>query len=300
MKIKSVGLIVANHRSKAVTLAAQAADWLAARQVPVLLRAEIARRLHRENLGATDAELAKRCELLVSLGGDGTFLAAARLAAPRGRLLLGAHLGGFGYLAQVPQAQFFLALEAALAGRFRVQERIMLTADVYTGADAPARWSDFALNEVVISKGAVSRLIPLRTRVGGYELSSFSADGIIIATPTGSTAYSLSAGGPVVDPTIRSIIMTPICAHTLSARPLVVPADQEIEVQVCPAQPGHAMRLTLDGQMSTELEVGDRVCIHQAPFSAKLVSFDDDDEIGMGWNFYDKLRTKLGWGERRR
>jgi NAD+ kinase len=298
MKIKSVGLIVASHRRPAMALVKEAVSWLKARKVKVLLTEFAARELNLEALGAEAGRLAAECDLFISLGGDGAFLTAARLAAPVGKPALGVHLGGFGFLAEVPEAKFFPALQEVLKGGFYLQERMMLSAEVTSGEDRAAKWEGIALNEVVIANSGISRVISLRTDVGGRYLSGFSADGLIISTPTGSTAYSLAAGGPVVDPQIRAIILTPISAHTLSARPLVVPADKEVEAHIGPTRRDQAVRITADGQTGTLLEAGDYVRVRQAPFPARLVCFDKEKDLGAG-EFYEKLRSKLGWGRRR-
>ncbi|NIM04226.1 MAG: NAD(+) kinase, partial [Armatimonadetes bacterium] len=226
MKIETVGMIVASHRRQALSLAAEAANWLKERSVKVLLTKSVARELDLEELGAEEERLSAECDLFISLGGDGAFLTAARLAAPMGKPSMGVHLGGFGFLAEVPEAKFYAALQEVLEGRFHIQERMMLSTEVSPSGEnhRASKWKGMALNEVVIANSGLSRVISLRTNVGGHYLSGFSADGLIISTPTGSTAYSLAAGGPVVDPQIRAIILTPISAHTLSARPLVVPA----------------------------------------------------------------------------
>ena len=302
MKIKAIGLVVALHRAPAVRLAAEAADWLQKRRVRVLLSPAAAEKTGRPALARPDAAIAAESDLLISLGGDGTFLAAAQLAAPAGKPLLGVHLGGFGFLAEVPQAQFFPALEATLAGRFHLQERMMLAVEVVSsrGDEELKKWQGTALNEVVIANSGLSRVISLRTQVGKHYLSGFPADGLIISTPTGSTAYSLAAGGPVVDPEMRAIILTPISAHTLSARPLVAPAEKEVETQIGPTRPGQEVRLTTDGRIGCALAADDIVRVREAPIRAKLVSFaGTNDDFGAG-GFYDKLRTKLGWGHRRR
>jgi NAD+ kinase len=296
----TIGLIVASHRPQAAALGKEAAEWLTTRHIKVRINEDMAQRLGKAELAA-DTEALGQCDLLVSLGGDGTFLAAARIAAPRQKLLVGVHLGEFGYLAEIPHARFYPALEAILREQYHVENRMMLAVEVFSAGSTEARWQDFALNEVLVSKGAIARLIPLRTKVGGHYLSGFSADGLIVATPTGSTAYSLSAGGPVVDPSIHTIILTPICAHTLSARPLVVPAEEEIEVEAVPSHSPYDVRLTVDGQKNLELTHSDRVVIHQAPFSAQLICFSGETQRALGGDgFYEKLRSKLGWGDRKR
>ncbi len=301
MKIETVGMIVASHRRQALSLAAEAANWLKERSVKVLLTKSVARELDLEELGAEEERLSAECDLFISLGGDGAFLTAARLAAPMGKPSMGVHLGGFGFLAEVPEAKFYAALQEVLEGRFHIQERMMLSTEVSPSGEnhRASKWKGMALNEVVIANSGLSRVISLRTNVGGHYLSGFSADGLIISTPTGSTAYSLAAGGPVVDPQIRAIILTPISAHTLSARPLVVPADKEVEVHIGPTRRDQAVRVTADGQTGTLLEAGDCMRVSQAPISAKLVCFERGQKaLGTG-EFYEKLRTRLGWGRRR-
>ena len=299
MKINTVGLMVASHRPEAVALAKEAAALLRERQIKVLLPPEIAQILELPELAAPQDQYVADSDLFISLGGDGALLNVARLAAPVDKPVLGVHLGGFGFLAEVPQSQFYPALEAVLAGRFHLQERMMLTVEVAPGEKAQSRWQGIALNEVVIANSGPSRVISLRTQVGGQYLSGFAADGLIISSPTGSTAYSLAAGGPVVDPEMRAIILTPVSAHTLSARPIVVPPEKEVYVQLGPTRPGQEVRLTADGQSGTPLSAGDIVRVKEAPFAAKLVWFSESEGFGAG-GFYDKLRTKLGWGHRHR
>jgi len=298
MKIQTIGLILALHRPQAAALATEAVNWLKKRKTKVLLALPAAQKLGLEEFGAEEARLAAECDLFISLGGDGTFLSAARIAAPAGKPTLGVHLGGFGFLAEVPQAQFFPALAAVLKGGFHIRERMMLAAEVAPSGPAKqrSRWKGIALNDAVIANSGISRVVPLQTYVSGRFLSKFSADGVIISTPTGSTAYSLAAGGPVIDPAIRAIILTPICAHTLSARPLVVPPEEEVEVTIGLTRPDQEVRLTLDGQTGTLLGAGERVRIFQAPISAKLVCFEKGFCAA---EFYEKLRSKLGWNRRR-
>ena len=196
------------------------------------------------------------------------------------------NLGGFGFLAALPVAGLFDHLTEIMSGQFRVQSRLMLRAEVLMEGEPVAHF--LALNDVVVAKGAISRLFRLHTQISGESVSDFPADGLIVATPTGSTGYALSAGGPAVDPELRAFIITPICPHTLSARTLVVPATRVITLAL-PEQGREEVHLTADGQESMSLRGVGRVEIREAPFSASLITLADG-------TFYTRLREKLGWG----
>ena len=288
--IKCVAVIPAMHKRRIGPAVREVVQWLTGRGVKVVLPEEQAQHLSMPDLSVELGELAERADLVLSMGGDGTFLRAARIAAPRGKPILGINLGGFGFLASVPSgAEMIATLVRALDSQPRIEERMMLEAVVARRGAQAARF--LALNDVVVGKGAFSRLFRLKTSIAGETISYFPADGMIVATATGSTGYSLSAGGPVIEPEVRVIILTPICAHTLSARSLVVPPDRVIEVEF-PELRGEEVKLTADGQEAFQLEAGDRVEIREAPVSARLVVLADS-------SFYSRLREKLGWGSHR-
>jgi NAD+ kinase len=288
--IQCVGIIAAMHKRRIGAAVRDVVSWFDKRDVKCLLCRDNAANLSLPDLGVGLDAMADEADLMLAMGGDGTFLATARVAAPRGKPILGVNLGGFGFLAAIPSGAAMLeSLEEAMAGKARVQERMMLAADVLRGGEAIG--SFLALNDIVVGKGAFSRLFRLKTSVSGERVADFPADGMIIATPTGSTGYSLSAGGPVIDPGVRVIILTPICAHTLSARTLVVPGDRVVEMAL-PDPRGEEVNLTADGQEGIALQAGDCVEVRQAPFSARLVTLEDT-------TFYTKLRGKLGWGSQR-
>jgi len=203
--------------------------------------------------------------------------------------VLGVNLGGFGFLAAIPQEGMLDHLAEVMEGNLILQSRMMLQAKVRKGDAVVAAFS--ALNDVVVARGAFSRLFRLKTRISGEPVSDFPADGLIVATPTGSTGYALSAGGPVVDPELRALIVTPICAHTLSARTLVLPADRAVAVDL-PESEAEEVHLTADGQEGMSLRRVDSVEITEAPYSARLIMLP-------GETFYAKLRDKLGWGGQR-
>jgi len=287
--VRCVGILAARHKRGIAEAVAELAEWLRGRKLEALLAADQAEAFRLSNLAASPEQFVRKADLLISMGGDGTLLKAARLGAPHGIPILGINLGGFGFLAAVPRAAMLESLAQVMAGRFQVQSRMMLEAKVLRAGREVT--SFVALNDIVVGKGAFSRLFRLTTRVSGELVSDLPADGMIVATPTGSTGYALSAGGPAVDPEARVIIVAPICPHTLSARSVVVPADRVVEIGL-PDPRSEEVFLTADGQEGFPLETGDRVEVREAPFSARLISLEDD-------SFYAKLRSKLGWGSHR-
>jgi NAD+ kinase len=288
--VSCVGIIAAMHKRRIAAAVDEVVEWLKKRDIRALLRKDQAEALSRHELGVDVDELAGSADLLLSMGGDGTLLATARLAAPLGKPVLGVNLGGFGFLASVPSgAEMLNRLAEVMQSPLEVRQRMMLQAKVRRREEEVGSFT--ALNDVVVGKGAFSRLFRMRTSISGVPISHFPADGMIVATATGSTGYSLSAGGPVVDPDVRVIMLTPICAHALSARTLVVPADRVIEMSL-PDLRGEEVNLTADGQEGFTLRAGDRVEVREAPFSARLLAPKDS-------GFYTRLRSKLGWGSHR-
>lgn len=230
-------------------------------------------------------------DLVVSLGGDGTLLTLARHAGPRGTPLLGVDLGSFGFLAAESWPDVLGALPELVAGSLRIEERLMVQARVERHGEVVCE--GYGLNEAVIGKADVRRLVRLKTCVNGEPVATYPADGLIIATPTGSTAYVLSAGGPIVSPAVESLIIAPICPHTLFSRPFVVEPDARIEVTATSrGEPAQGITVTLDGQEAWPLEPADVVIVTRAPFPARLV------KISAG-SFYERLRTKLKWDAER-
>lgn len=240
----------------------------------------------RADLSAADAALVDGTDLLIVLGGDGSILSAARLAA--GRVpILGVNMGGFGFLAEVTLAELPEAAAAAVTGGGHIDERTMLEVEVTNNTGVRLR--RLALNDIVVTKTGVARVVTLATWVNDEHLSTYPADGVIVSTPTGSTAYSLSAGGPIVHPHVDVIIVTPICPHTLTARPVVVSGTAAVTVQ--PIAGVEDVRLTVDGQESFPLETEERVVVRRAAPRARLVRLKPP-------SFYSILRTKLAWGGR--
>jgi NAD+ kinase len=230
-------------------------------------------------------------DLLIAVGGDGTLLATSRLAAPYGTPILGVHCGGpasFGFMTETNPAMADAALERALAGDYQIDERMMAACAVYRGEECVGQFS--ALNDLVISKAALARLVQLRIAVNDTFIATYAADGIIVATPTGSTAYNLAAGGPLVHPALQVILLTPICPHTLNVRSLIIGDRETIDV-VVQTDPRDVPVLTVDGQVGFDLHANDRIRFSRAECTTRLVVLD-------GANFYQKVQTRLRLGER--
>lgn len=226
-------------------------------------------------------------DLVVTLGGDGTLLRGARLVAAEGVPVLGINLGHLGFLTSAPREEVETALERWGAGDFELDERLVLAVHVEDGVGAAGK-VHLALNDAVLHKSGAARVIRLSMRAQRDVVGSYSADGIILSTPTGSTAYSLSAGGPIVSPSVDCIIATPICPHTLGVRPLVLPADETLTIEVL--SPTEELILTIDGQEHERLVPGQKVVARRADQPVRLVRFP-------GQTFFQTLRRKLKWGD---
>lgn len=289
--MKAVGLNVNTEKLQAnpevARLAREAVSLLSERNVPVMINRESAEALGHPALGVDEGELVRRASVVVVFGGDGTILRAARAAAPQGIPILGVNLGGFGFLAEVNGPEVEGALHRFLEGDYRLDERMMLRARVERNGRSTQEF--LALNDIVVTKTGYARLLKLRTFVNAEHLATHLADGLIVATPTGSTAYSLSAGGPIVHPAVEGIVLTPICAHTLNARAVLVSASDTIGIQVEPI--GAPSILTVDGQEGFPLQPGDEVRVERSPHRTRLI------RLGPG-GFYSLLQAKLTWGER--
>jgi len=234
------------------------------------------------------AEIARSADLVLVLGGDGTLIHAAGLLGGKPVPILGVNMGSLGFMTEVPQSEMYQALESVVAGRADVSERMKLRVHLHRGGSSERVLDAEVLNDVVIGKGALSRMAELDTRCSGNYVATYKADGVIVATPTGSTAYALAANGPIMFPTMRGVIIVPICPHTLTQRPLVVPEDENVEILL---MNDAEVFLTLDGQKGLQLERGDRVQVKQSYNRVLLVRNPNIDFFGI-------LRAKLRWGER--
>lgn len=234
-----------------------------------------------------DNESVTGIDLLLTLGGDGTLLRGARLVAPLGIPVLGINLGRLGFLTSLSPEELDVGLNRLMSGDTLADNRMVLQVEAETSAGR-VDGGYLALNDVVLHRGGVARMIRMKIHTHGEEVGTYSADGIILATPTGSTAYSLSAGGPIVPPNIDCIIATPICPHTLAVRPLILSAEDTVTVEVL--SPTEELILTIDGQEGTTLMPGDRLVVKRAPLPLHVVRFP-------GQTFFSTLRRKLAWGD---
>jgi NAD+ kinase len=228
----------------------------------------------------TDAEAA------IVLGGDGTFLSVARALQDRITPIIGVNLGGLGFLTEISLEMCFQDLEEILAGNYVVEKRMRLQVSIKRGQREILRQT--VLNDVVINKGALARIVDLKATIDGRYLTNYRADGLIVATPTGSTAYNLSAGGPIIYPTAQAIVVTPICSFTLTNRPIILPADVQVEVEL--GDRVQDVSLTCDGQVGCELAAADRVQMVSSPTPLNLIKPESTD-------YFEVLRTKLKWGQ---
>lgn len=226
----------------------------------------------------------RKSDIVLVMGGDGTMLAAARLAANSETPMLGVNLGGLGFLAEISVEELCHKMDAVLSGAFQIQKRMVLGVDFQSSKQQQHL---FALNDVVIHRGGASRLVNIEVRVNDQYFNTYHADGLIIATPTGSTAYSLSAGGPILIPEMEAIILNPICPHALTARPAVIPGDHRVSVRVMPAD--IPASLTVDGQVNVLLDNETEIVLQKADYKIHSVIFKDSE-------FFDVLRKKLKWG----
>jgi NAD+ kinase len=285
--VTRVGLVAKPDASEAQRVVLTLVDWLTARGLTAVLEKETAALAPTKTLAsALKADLPALVDALVVLGGDGTLLSMARAVGDLGVPILGVNLGGLGFLTATTLDEMLPALEGWLADRMAVEERMMLGARLVRGPQAIGEY--IALNDVVITKSAMSRIIDLAVSVDGRHATAYRADGLIISTPTGSTAYNLSAGGPILFPTMDAVVLTPIAPHTLSNRPIVLPGAQRIDVRLRVDQ---EVMLTMDGQVGVPLREHDVVEVQKTRARIRLVRFDQKD-------FFSVLRTKLKWGER--
>jgi NAD+ kinase len=280
-----VGVVAKTGAAEAVV--ARLLDWLRARDLAAVVEKDTAALVPGTTAAvASKWELPAQVDLIVVLGGDGTLLSMARAVGDLGIPLLGVNLGDLGFLTATTLEEMLPALDATVSGRMVIEERMMLGARVVRGRDATGEY--VALNDVVIMKSAMSRIINLAVSVESEYATAYRADGLIVSTPTGSTAYCLSAGGPILHPAMDAMVLTPICSHTLTNRPIVVPGDRRVEVTLKTDQ---EVIVTLDGQVGLPLGEGDTVAIAKASARIRLVRFPRK-------GFFTVLRTKLKWGER--
>jgi len=271
---------------KAVAL--ELVEWLEARGRRPVLADSLAEFIGRPGTGVAEDQLGESIGLLVSLGGDGSLLHAARLVSGTGIPILGVNLGRLGFLAEISYGELRGAMEKVLEGDCKIEDRMNLEATLLRDGKVAARF--LALNDVVVDRGASPRVLQFVVRIQGVPVTTYTGDGVIVSTPTGSTGHSLSANGPVVSPTTRAFIITPICAHSLAARTIIVSENEEVEIEI--HSDGQEARMAVDGQIGHAIRNGDRLAGRAAAEVTRLVRLNDT-------SFYEILRTKFRWGSPR-
>jgi len=284
LHLKTIGAVVGPRKPEALEVVCELREWCEARGIELRAVDSIAGQARCAPLAESDGELAEDVDLIVVLGGDGTMLGAARMMGIRQIPVLGVNFGFLGYLTEFTLEEMFPALENVRQGNFFVERRMMIDVALDRGGEAAPRR---ALNDAVVTKSAAARMIEIESYINGMFVNSFRADGMIVATPTGSTAYSLSAGGPIVHPSMSAILLTPICPHMLSNRPAVVPGESVVDLVFKRADPD--LLLTIDGQPGVELRHDDRITLRRSQTTFNLVQPTNR-------NYFEVLRTKLKWG----
>jgi NAD+ kinase len=280
-EVRRVGLVAKSGSRQAIHTSRELTDWLERRGVEVALD-DATRRVAGGSAPVFDPE--GEYDLVIVLGGDGTLLSVAR-ALPEGVPILGVNLGSLGFLTEVSRGELYPSLVKVLEGQYEIEERPLLDVELTRAGGGRGTWRVF--NDAVVMKGALSRIIELSLRVEGNLVARFRADGLIVSTPTGSTAYNLSAGGPIVHPLLPVVLLTPICPHALTLRPLVVPDAATVEVTL---ETDHEeVFLTLDGQEGTTIGLRDTIRLARSRHTSRMVKVS-------ARTFYDSLRGKLRWG----
>jgi len=290
--MNKIGIIAKRNKPEATNIIYHLVDWLRQKKIEVYIENEMAQLLGphalEPNVNTVEREaFPSHAEMILVLGGDGTLLSVARLVGDHKVPILGVNLGGLGFLTEIALEELYRVLERVIQGDFTTDERVVLSASVIRKGKGVAEFP--VLNDAVINKGALARIIDMETTINGEYVTTFKSDGLIISTPTGSTAYNLSAGGPIVYPSLHCIILTPICPHTLTNRPIVVPDEVEIRATLKTRQ--QEVMLTLDGQQGFPLEVEDVVEVKKAAVGILLIKSPYR-------HYFEVLREKLKWGER--
>ena len=282
---KSVGIIFKHGSDPAQCECQRLKNWLEERGIAVFAEEMSSRVLSNQCL-EENTSIPDTVDWVVVLGGDGTLLGAARKIGRYGLPVLGVNLGGLGFLTEIPSRRLYRDLERLIAGEIDVETRLMLEASVLRQRQEKCRFS--VLNDIVINKAALARIIDLKVSIDGLFLTTYRADGLIVSSPTGSTAYNISAGGPILYPNLEALILTPICPFTMSHRPIILPDTSEIEIMM--GENSAQVTLTFDGQVGFDLMDHDRLIITKSKQKLRLIKSPYQD-------YFDILRTKLKWGE---
>ncbi|MGI6093303.1 MAG: NAD(+)/NADH kinase [Veillonellaceae bacterium] len=278
----TIGIFPNIKKSSVVTILGFIVDFFKEKSIRVLLPSQAAKKLGQPDLGCSEESIREKIDIAIAIGGDGTLLSSARKIAPLNIPIFGINMGRLGFLTEVEVPQMEIFLEKLISGHYDIEKRLML--DAFIRRDSEEIFVSSSLNDIVITKAGYSRMIELTLTINNQVAAAFSADGLIIATPTGSTGYSLSAGGPIVNSALNVILVTPICPHTLYSRPLIVSPDEEITVITSVSSDD--IVLTVDGQVVQKLQPNDKVFIRKSSYNANLIKFGHK-------NYYQTLRTKL-------
>ncbi|MEK9627932.1 MAG: NAD(+)/NADH kinase [Nitrospinota bacterium] len=284
--MKKIGIFCKQKPTVDPTIISQLSQWLESKNCTVFLEPDTAE-LIGKNSSTSKEDVASNSDLIICLGGDGTLLNVANIAHPHEVPILGVNLGSLGFLTETTMEDFYPTLEQVLEGKCEIENRMLLNAGVRRDGK---KIEDFnVLNDIVINKGALARIVNLEVFVDNQYMTSYRADGLIISSPTGSTAYSLSAGGPIIHPSMGALVLSPICPFALTNRPVVIPDSSTITVQLTTRYDDEDVRITLDGQTGCSLKSGDILEAKKAEIPVKLVQ-------APGKDYYELLRKKLHWG----
>ena len=285
--IRKVGIVAKHHKEGVKVIVNDLIDWLSSQKVESILNPKTAQLFDTPVSQAADEELPKQVDMIIVLGGDGTLLSVARLIKGKKIPLLGVNLGGLGFLTEVSLSELYPTLKRIFKHDYSLDPRITLSSTLYRQGKRIARHT--VLNDMVINKSALARIIDLEVLIDNQFVALFKADGLIISTPTGSTAYNLAAGGPIIFPNMNALVLTPICPHSLSNRAIVI--SDEAKVEVILKTKNEDVFLTLDGQVGFALQPEDRVVVKRSKNKIYLIQSPQK-------NYFEVLRDKLLWGKR--
>jgi len=283
---KRVGLFINRGKPKALIVARELIPQLENKGFKVYVEPRVANHIGREELSLEYEEFPHHIDILFAFGGDGTILGIARDFAKYQTPILGINLGTLGFLSEAEPDDLPQLIEAIAEERYKTEERMMLEAELVRDGESIEKW--IALNDIGIAKGSYSRMITCHVYLHNKLLNTFFGDGIIISSPTGSTAYSMSAGGPLVAPNMSALLLTPVCSHSLTARPIILSAEEEITIEVNATH--QEIGLSIDGQIGYQLEILDQIKIRKAPYLTQLVKWKDR-------SFFDVIKNKFHQGE---
>lgn len=286
-RIRSFGVVVKKHPTRAPKIVSQLLHWLSRKGIECHLDLQTAAIIRGGPEGLEREDLVARSDAIIVIGGDGTLLSVARSIGSGRTPILGVNLGSLGFLTELTLDDLYPAIDALLNGNCTIQRRMRLKAEIIRNGTVEARHD--ILNDIVVNKSALARILDINVTVNGHFMTTYKADGLIVSTPTGSTAYSLSAGGPIIDPSMDAVILCPICPHTLTNRPVVIPGGSAIEVGLVN---NHGdVYVTIDGQVGEPFRPGDRILVRRSPHPLRMIQFPEKD-------YFDVLRRKLKWGGR--